>query len=240
MSSPLGRLKQYRQLLIGLAIGLAVAIPTGLYIRERSMNSELQIEKEPTAEVQKEASQTTELTEATTQDTATSEPAQAGTANSTNLQKPSQPPASTPQAITPPPAPTPTQKSPYTFTFSSGNRSATWYTGDTFFPGKGYTDEWVSVTGQADATGFLNMRVSYNCSSGSACPGMILQGRNDGGGWIDYKTLQGSSGTVTYPVLYSYYRLLLSSGSCSSNACPPPTPPFPITYELSATGYYYY
>ena len=114
MSNPLGRLKQYRQLMIGLAIGLAVAIPTGLYIRERSMNSELQIEKVPSTEVQKEASEATKLAEAPTQDATTSNPVQAGTSNTTNLQKPSQTTTSTPQAsstqpttTTPAPAPAP-------------------------------------------------------------------------------------------------------------------------------------
>lgn len=111
MSNPLGRLKQYRQLLIGLAIGLAVAIPTGLYIRERSMNSELQIEKEPTAEVQKEAKEATKLAEVATQDATAIDPVQAGTNNTTNLQKPSQPTTSPPQATstqpTPPPDPEP-------------------------------------------------------------------------------------------------------------------------------------
>jgi len=220
-------IKANKAVIIALLVGALIAVPTTLYVVEKQKTNN---QNQVTGTTQQSATETnntdpkTELPSVNASTPTATTPAQQGTATK------SAPPSSstTTKSTTPSatPAPTaPTQKAPYTYTFTSGNRTSNWYAGGTYFPGHGYTDEWLSLTGKADATGFLNWRLSYNCSSGSACPGVRLQGSNDGASWINYKTLSGTSGTYTYPVLYPYYRLMLSTGQCSENACPPPTPP---------------
>lgn len=162
------------------------------------------------------------------------------TGNQTSTRKVGNTNNNTPSIATPTPAPMPTQRAPYSFTFASGNITAQWYSGGTFF-NNSYTDEWVHLTSATNSTGLSNFKFSFNCSTNSsACPGIYIQASHDGSSWINYQTLSTWSGNYTYPALYEYYRLLLSSGGCSSNACPANNPPSNgVSYELTAVGYFY-
>ena len=228
-------LTKNRQAILALLIGILITLPTALYLAEKQKNDN----------PEKLTTRQEEAPKSDVKNTDGIQPAPTTPAAPSNT-TPAAPSNTTPAPTTPAAPSAPTKKEPYTFTFASGTRSAQWYAGGTFFPGNDYSDEWLSLTSKADATGFLNFRFSYNCSSGDACPAILLQGSTDGQNWITYRNLTKSLaypnnyGTYDYPVLYPYYRLLLAIGSCSSNACPPPTPPFVITYELSATGYFYY
>lgn len=92
-------LMRNKLLIFCLAIVFGLVIQTGLYIQEKTMNSEQKVGKETTTEPQKDANNTTKLAEVAPQETPTNNSNQGSTTSTTNLQKPSQQTTtSTPQA----------------------------------------------------------------------------------------------------------------------------------------------
>lgn len=230
--------KNRKQIIIGLLFGLLVAVPSVVYAYIRINNQiESTVESKAVKSVEQDSSTLTDGdnqkkdSTGSISTTESSPPVDTGSSQTNTSTGQSAPETAAPKEDGP--------KLPINHSFAVGTITPQHYPG-TIYSSNGYTDEWAYFTPSFDSSGFVNMKMTYNCAGPSQCPSLVLQGSQDNSNWSNYKSGFNvySGGPFQYAIIFKYYRLMFYSGACAENACST-RPSWAQPYEYSAYGYFY-
>lgn len=215
-------LKQNSKIVLGLTIGVLV-LTAGLAVAAGVSTSN----KNKKTSSQQEASTDSikKTVENKKQQNSDSDQAPSGTELSGNSSPSTS--NSSPNAAPAAPAPAPAPNS-ISYSFFAGT-----YTPQPFpnYPNGGYTGAG-NISGTLNSQGFNNLRLSWNKTVDLQ---LRVQGSNNGSVWSDFYTYNTSSGSVTVPVIASYYRVFAYIGNCLGGS-PCESAEFNTSYNLNFSG----